>query len=111
MKLLKLILSLIQMIISIILFFLGKNFSDNLYRFFTKIAQSGGGSSGLSSLQGVYTNVLLIIFGLYFIIGLVFFIDTLKTMNKEDWSVLRNKKFWWVIIIGLILMVLYIILN
>jgi len=51
------------------------------------------------------------VFGALFLIGLIFFIDTLRSMNREDFAIFKNKGFWIIIIILIVLFIIYYFLN
>jgi len=106
MKWVKFVLSLTQMIGSIILLFMGllavRQISPNL----TKL-----GVPGATEIIPTYTIFLIIFFGALFIIGLIFFLDTLRGMTKEDFAIFKKKQFWIVILILVVLIAIYLILG
>ena len=75
MKKVKLFLSSIQMIGSVCLFFVAKSDFGKTYKAFAKVT---GDQVTYNQGMLLMSNILLVIFGLYFIIGLFFFINTLK---------------------------------
>lgn len=104
MKLLKLTLSSIQMVGSIILFFISKSFVDSIFRYYNRAGAD-------LSIQQSYINFLLAIFAILFLIGLFFFLDTIRMLNKEDFAMFKNKTAWVIALILLVAFLLWYFFN
>ena len=106
MKLLKLILSSIQMVGSIILFFISKSFVTGIFRYYNRV-----GSEVHLSIYQDYISFLLVIFAILFLIGLFFFLDTIRMLNKNDFAMFKNKTAWVIALILVVAFLLYYIFN
>ncbi len=106
MKLLRLILSSVQMAGSVILFFISKSFVASIFRYYNRI-----GSGVDLSIQQDYINLLLVIFAILFLIGLFFFLDTIRMLNKNDFAMFKNKTAWVIVLILAIAFLLWYIFN
>ncbi len=106
-NILKLFLSLSQMIGSVILFIAGKSLAESLVELLDEVYGPGVGTIGVEPM----VIILAIIFGIFFLIGLIFFLDTLKSTRTENFNFLKSKKFWIIMSIIIIIIVIFIFMG